>query len=178
MSSACAANLFSGSLFFLVGALPGLALFALWSVSGGRFIQSYLFSLPMTRKMETEADYIGLMMMAEACYNPAQAIGYWQRMEHLHRHGGQEIPEMLSTHPSVRTPNTCGETLKIEKKITTETNQWLMRSDSTQNENRIEKMREWMPKAMEKRRESDCRGTGVWADQFRETMLKRQLVRI
>ena len=102
MSSACAANLFSGSVFFLVGALPGLALFALWSISGGRFIQNYLFSLPMTRKMETEADYIGLMMMAEACFDPREAVGYWRRMEHLHRHGGHEIPEMLSTHPSVR----------------------------------------------------------------------------
>lgn len=101
MSSACAANLFSGSLFFVVGALRGLALFAVWSVSGGRFLQSYLFSLPMSRKMETEADYIGLMMMAEACYDPHEAIGVWRRMEHLQRHGGGEIPEMLSTHPSV-----------------------------------------------------------------------------
>lgn len=39
-------------------------------------------------------------------------------------------------------------------------------------------MKEWMPEALEKRRESDCRGTGAWADQFRETMLRRQLVRI
>uniref|UniRef100_A0A0B7K959 Cytochrome b5 heme-binding domain-containing protein n=1 Tax=Bionectria ochroleuca TaxID=29856 RepID=A0A0B7K959_BIOOC len=125
MSAACVANLTSGSLFFLIGALPGLALFGLWSLSGGRFIQNYLFSLPMTRKMESEADYIGLMMMAEAGFDPRAAIGYWERMQSLARRGGQEVPELLSTHPS--------------------------------NENRIEKMKEWMPEALQRRSESPYR---------------------
>lgn len=39
-------------------------------------------------------------------------------------------------------------------------------------------MKEWMPEAVQKWNESDCRGTGTWADRFRETMLRRQLVRI
>lgn len=55
----------------------------------------------MTRKMESEADYIGLMMMAEAGFDPRAAIGYWERMQSLARRGGQEVPELLSTHPSV-----------------------------------------------------------------------------
>jgi len=58
----------------------------------------------MGRKQESEADYIGLMMMAEACYDPRAALGFWQRMDALQHASGQEAPEMLSTHPSVRSP--------------------------------------------------------------------------
>jgi len=101
LSAAWVGNLTAGSLFFLAGALPGLALFSLWSFVGGFYLQDLLFYLPMGRKQESEADYIGLMMMAEACYDPRAAVGFWQRMEAIQRSGGQEVPEMLSTHPSV-----------------------------------------------------------------------------
>lgn len=101
LSAAWVGNLTVGSLFFLAGALPGLALFGLWNVIGGYYLQDLLFYLPMGRKQESEADYIGLMMMAEACYDPRQAVGFWQRMETIQRLGGHEVPEMLSTHPSV-----------------------------------------------------------------------------
>ncbi len=111
MSAACIANLTSGSLFFLAGALPGLALFGIWTVTGGRYLQELMFALPMSRKMESEADYIGLMMMSEACYNPHEAIAYWQRMNHMQMQSGVEVPELLSTHPSVscvwRVKHTC-----------------------------------------------------------------------
>lgn len=100
LSAAWVGNLTAGSLFFLAGALPGLALFGLWSLVGGVYLQELLYYLPMGRKQESEADYIGLMMMAEACYDPRQAVGFWQRMEAIQRHGGQEAPEILSTHPS------------------------------------------------------------------------------
>ncbi|KAI9167601.1 Mitochondrial metalloendopeptidase OMA1 [Paramyrothecium foliicola] len=101
LSAAWVGTLTAGSLFFLAGALPGLALFGLWSVVGGSYLQDLLFYLPMGRKQESEADYIGLMMMAEACYDPRQAVGFWQRMEGIQKMGGTEVPEMLSTHPSV-----------------------------------------------------------------------------
>jgi predicted Zn-dependent protease len=107
MSSAVAANLTSGCLFFLAGAARGLAFLAVWTLSGGRYLQSLLYELPMGRRMETEADFIGLMMMAEACFDPRAAIGFWERMESLGRQGGPEMPEMLSTHPSVRKCGTC-----------------------------------------------------------------------
>ncbi|RSL42524.1 hypothetical protein CEP53_012150, partial [Fusarium sp. AF-6] len=103
LSAAWVGNLTAGSLFFLAGALPGLALFGLWNVVGGYYLQDLLFYLPMGRRQESEADYIGLMMMAEACYDPREAVGFWQRMDSLSRMGGQpgqEVPEMLSTHPS------------------------------------------------------------------------------
>ncbi|PHH73446.1 hypothetical protein CDD83_4751 [Cordyceps sp. RAO-2017] len=100
LSAAWVANLTAGSLLFLAGALPGLALFSLWSVVGGFYVQDLLFQLPMSRKQESEADYIGLMLMAEACYDPRAAVPFWRLMETIERVGGTEVPEMISTHPS------------------------------------------------------------------------------
>ncbi|KAG4436306.1 hypothetical protein IFR05_008200 [Cadophora sp. M221] len=53
---------------------------------------------PASRKQESEADYIGLMMMAQSCYNPQEAVKVWQRMEIAQK--DQDMPEWLSTHPS------------------------------------------------------------------------------
>ncbi|KAF4982882.1 hypothetical protein FZEAL_1578 [Fusarium zealandicum] len=141
MSAAWVANLTAGSIFFLGGFVPGLALFGLWNVMGGYYLQDILFNLPMGRKQESEADYLGLMMMAEACYDPRAALRFWQRMDALQRSGGKEVPEMMSTHPST--------------------------------DKRISKIGEWMPRAMEKRAESDCRGTAAFADRFREAIRRR-----
>jgi predicted Zn-dependent protease len=54
--------------------------------------------LPFSRNHETEADKIGLTLMAIAGYNPDQAIVFWKRM--AAQPGGQSPPEFLSTHPS------------------------------------------------------------------------------
>ena len=54
--------------------------------------------LPFSRGQESEADHIGLILMAKAGYNPKQAIPFWQRMEAGKK--GQAPPEFLSTHPS------------------------------------------------------------------------------
>lgn len=64
---------------------------------GSRFLD-VAFGFPMSRLQESEADYIGLMMMAEACYDPQEAARFWERME---RATGQEMPEWMSTHPAV-----------------------------------------------------------------------------
>lgn len=53
--------------------------------------------LPFSRSHETEADKIGLDIMAIAGYNPDEAAKLWQRMKALH---GSTTPEFLSTHPS------------------------------------------------------------------------------
>jgi predicted Zn-dependent protease len=53
--------------------------------------------LPYSRTQESEADEIGLMLMAKAGYDPREAIKLWQNFEAL---GGERPPEFLSTHPS------------------------------------------------------------------------------
>jgi predicted Zn-dependent protease len=68
-------------------------------------------SLPFNRKQESEADYIGLRLMAEAGYDPREAIPFWERMSGCPRlmigklcfRAQQGIPEFLSTHPSDET---------------------------------------------------------------------------
>lgn len=54
-------------------------------------------SLPHSRTQETEADKIGLELMARAGYNPNASITLWQKMQ---RAEGGEGPQFLSTHPS------------------------------------------------------------------------------
>ena len=57
--------------------------------------------LPFSRSHETEADRIGIQIMAIAGYNPDEAAELWKRMKA--RAGGNAPPEFLSTHPSNET---------------------------------------------------------------------------
>jgi predicted Zn-dependent protease len=54
--------------------------------------------LPFSRSHETEADRIGLQIMAIAGYDPYEAAKLWQRMKA--NSGGEAPPEFMSTHPS------------------------------------------------------------------------------
>ena len=53
--------------------------------------------MPFSRVHEAEADQIGLVLMARACYDPRAAPRLWRDMARAAR--GQ-APEFLSTHPS------------------------------------------------------------------------------
>ena len=55
-------------------------------------------ALPYGREQESEADRLGLDLMARAGFNPAEAIPLWQNMGAAA--GGKSPPELLSTHPS------------------------------------------------------------------------------
>jgi predicted Zn-dependent protease len=57
----------------------------------------YGLLLPYSRKHETEADEIGLMLMSKAGYDPSEAPLFWGRFAEI---GSSGTPEWASTHPS------------------------------------------------------------------------------
>lgn len=61
----------------------------------------YGFMLPYARKHETQADAVGLMLAAAACFDPQQSVPLWERMGEAS--GGRAPAEFSSTHPSPET---------------------------------------------------------------------------
>lgn len=115
-------TLFRASLFQLAFLLKFLLSFVLdTSLLFNPLLVQLGVNLPFSRKCETEADYLGLMLMSQACYDPREAIRFWQRMAETKQ--GQGV-EWASTHPIPR--------------------------------NRIEKIKEWMPQALNRYHLSNC----------------------
>jgi predicted Zn-dependent protease len=54
--------------------------------------------LPFSRTQESEADLLGLDLMARAGFDPKQSVALWQNMHAKHSSGAP--PEFMSTHPS------------------------------------------------------------------------------
>ncbi|KAJ3006920.1 hypothetical protein HKX48_009408, partial [Thoreauomyces humboldtii] len=76
---------------------------SLFDAPGGisRLLLELGIMMPFSRKMEGEADYIGLRLMAQACYDPRAAVGMWERMKAVDGGGGDNlVMAYVSTHPS------------------------------------------------------------------------------
>jgi predicted Zn-dependent protease len=60
-------------------------------------VASVTFQLPHSREQESEADIMGLELMARAGYDPHSAVSVWQKMLAAEK---SSPPQFLSTHPS------------------------------------------------------------------------------
>ena len=58
----------------------------------------YGYLLPYARRHESQADAVGLMLAAAACFDPRQSVPLWERMGAAS--GNQAPPEFSSTHPN------------------------------------------------------------------------------
>ncbi|XP_016340104.1 metalloendopeptidase OMA1, mitochondrial isoform X1 [Sinocyclocheilus anshuiensis] len=100
------------SLSHVVELLSLILLTAIWAICPrdslavlGQWIQGklvqFLFDRPFSRKLEAEADQVGLQLAAKACADVRAGPVFWQQMEIYDQLRGEPtIPEWLSTHPS------------------------------------------------------------------------------
>lgn len=57
------------------------------------------YALPHSRNQESEADHIGLLYMADAGFDPAHAVPFWERFGAYIKQSGDSQPWFLRTHP-------------------------------------------------------------------------------
>jgi predicted Zn-dependent protease len=79
----------------MAGAMSGMDQSQMQAVMA---VYGYGRALPYARKQESQADEMGLMLAAAACFDPREAIPLWERMSEAS--GGESPPEFASTHPN------------------------------------------------------------------------------
>ncbi len=82
----------------MAGAMSGMDAATMQTVMSA---YGYGSALPYARDQESQADELGLMLAAAACFDPHAAIPLWERMEQTS--AGKAPPEFASTHPSAGT---------------------------------------------------------------------------
>ncbi|CCK69744.1 metalloendopeptidase KNAG_0C06510 [Huiozyma naganishii CBS 8797] len=119
-----------------------MLLYAATGIQGiNNLLTDGLLRMPASRQMETEADYIGLMIMSRACFNPNESVKLWERMANFEKRnlaGGGSF-EFLSTHPA--------------------------------SEHRIENMTKWMGKANALYEQSECHNLSSYSKRFQDSFL-------
>ncbi|KAG0201934.1 hypothetical protein BGX28_005399 [Mortierella sp. GBA30] len=120
------------ALFF--GVLIALIFDPSWSMQ--RIMMDLGMMLPFSRKCETEADQIGLQLIAQACFDPRESTQMWTRMSAQER--GPNL-SFLNTHPA--------------------------------SKDRVAKLEQWMPEALDTWHKSDCATTNFYADMFNKAQL-------
>ena len=83
-----------------LGAIAALAGLNDASLQLASVLSDVTFSLPRSRVQESEADKIGLELMARAGFDPRAALTLWQKMS---KAGQGATPGFFSTHPSSTT---------------------------------------------------------------------------
>ena len=95
MSSGLVANGLLGGVSVAMGQNPSMTNEILMQSIGAG---TKLGMLSFSRKHESEADKMGLIFMAMAGYDPAEAPKFWERMSA--NSSGSQQPEFMSTHPA------------------------------------------------------------------------------
>ncbi|KAG0265308.1 hypothetical protein BG011_005008 [Mortierella polycephala] len=107
----------------LIGIVVSLVFDPSWSMQ--RIMMDLGMMLPFSRKCETEADRIGLQLIAQACFDPRESIKMWERMSSQER--GLSLA-FLNTHPSSK-----GRVAKLEEWMPEAMNTWHMSNCSETN---------------------------------------------
>ena len=92
-----------GTISAIAGAVGGTALSAVVGADMTDLVtltKDFALDKPYSRSAETEADEVGLMLMARSGYNPQVAPGLWQKMAKASGGSKGALDVLASTHPS------------------------------------------------------------------------------
>ncbi|CAF3977765.1 unnamed protein product [Rotaria sp. Silwood2] len=92
--------------FLFIAIFGAFVIWAVFPTDWTSFWVNYIFEhlitftsrLPYSRLLEEEADEIGLMLAAKACFDVRESVTFWKAVDVAE--ANQEVSEFLSTHPA------------------------------------------------------------------------------